>query len=97
MPSLVEPVGYPWDTPGQPEYDRIRPLMYPDTQIFILTYAVDRRSSFENIRRVWVPELAFNHWPATRGTHPPPPLLAWCITRLHGQFAPPHRAGWAVH
>jgi hypothetical protein len=59
----------PWDTPGQPEYDRIRPLMYPDTQIFILTYAVDRRSSFENIRRVWMPELAFNHWPATRGTH----------------------------
>ena len=38
-----------WDTAGQEEFDRIRPLSYKDTHIFLLCFAVDNDRSLENI------------------------------------------------
>ena len=46
-----------WDTRGTEEFQRLRPLSYPATDVFALSFAVDSRSSFENIESVWVPEL----------------------------------------
>ncbi|KAL7634239.1 UNVERIFIED_CONTAM: hypothetical protein RMT77_015569 [Armadillidium vulgare] len=46
-----------WDTAGQEEYERLRPLSYPQTNVFILCFALDNRVSFENISSKWVPEL----------------------------------------
>lgn len=46
-----------WDTPGQEEFDRLRPLAYPDTDVFIICYCVDRPSSLRNIKLKWVPEI----------------------------------------
>ncbi|XP_037075504.1 rho-related GTP-binding protein RhoA-A-like [Pollicipes pollicipes] len=46
-----------WDTAGQEEYGRLRRLIYPATDIFVLCYAVDNVNSFKNISSLWWPEL----------------------------------------
>jgi small GTP-binding protein len=46
-----------YDTAGQEDYDRLRPLSYPQTDLFIVTFAVTSASSFENVRTKWIPEL----------------------------------------
>eukprot|EP00300_Choanocystis_sp_HF-7_P017521 c19755_g1_i1.p1 GENE.c19755_g1_i1~~c19755_g1_i1.p1 ORF type:complete len:188 (-),score=56.22 c19755_g1_i1:173-736(-) len=46
-----------WDTAGQEDYDRLRPLSYPNTDVFLLCYAVNNRTSFENVKTMWAKEL----------------------------------------
>lgn len=46
-----------WDTAGQSEYDRLRPLSYPQTEIFICCFSVVSPSSFENVKTKWLPEI----------------------------------------
>lgn len=46
-----------WDTAGQEEYDRLRPLSYPQTDIFLLCFAVNEFTSFKNLNEKWIPEL----------------------------------------
>ena len=36
------------DTAGQEEYDDLRPLAYPDTDIFLIVFSVDLETSLEN-------------------------------------------------
>ncbi|KAJ7961996.1 Rac-like GTP-binding protein [Quillaja saponaria] len=45
------------DTAGQEDYVRLRPLSYRGTDVFLLTFSLISRPSFENIMRNWVPEL----------------------------------------
>uniref|UniRef100_T1JJW0 Ras-like GTP-binding protein RhoL n=1 Tax=Strigamia maritima TaxID=126957 RepID=T1JJW0_STRMM len=46
-----------WDTAGQEDYERLRPLSYPQTDVFILCYSVDNKTSFSNIASKWCPEV----------------------------------------
>jgi len=46
-----------WDTAGQEEYDRLRPLSYRNTDIFLVVFAVDSDASMSNVKTKWVPEL----------------------------------------
>ncbi|WWC98399.1 hypothetical protein V866_005290 [Kwoniella sp. B9012] len=46
-----------WDTAGQEDYDRLRPLSYPQTDVFLVCFSVVSPPSFENIR-TWIPEIA---------------------------------------
>jgi small GTP-binding protein len=46
-----------WDTAGQEDYDRLRPLSYPSTDIFLVCFSLTSKTSLENIRTRWVPEL----------------------------------------
>jgi len=46
-----------WDTAGQEDYDRLRPLSYPQTDIFLVTFSVVSSNSFENVKSKWIPEL----------------------------------------
>mmetsp|Transcript_8841 Transcript_8841/g.7900 ORF Transcript_8841/g.7900 Transcript_8841/m.7900 type:complete len:185 (+) Transcript_8841:116-670(+) len=46
-----------WDTAGQEDYDRLRPLSYPQTDVFLITFAVNSQTSFENVKAKWYPEI----------------------------------------
>ena len=46
-----------WDTGGQYDYDRLRPLYYPDTDVFLLCFSVVDPDSFANIADRWFPEI----------------------------------------
>ncbi|PSK40375.1 hypothetical protein C7M61_000010 [Candidozyma pseudohaemuli] len=46
-----------WDTAGQAEYDRLRPLSYPQTEIFLCCFSVVSPDSFQNVKAKWVPEI----------------------------------------
>jgi len=46
-----------WDTAGQEDYDKLRPLSYPGTDVFLLCFSLVSPVSMENVRRRWVPEI----------------------------------------
>merc|ERR1711981_1094815 len=46
-----------WDTAGQEDYDRLRPLSYPQTDVFLVCFSVISTASFENVKTKWVPEI----------------------------------------
>lgn len=46
-----------WDTAGQEDYDRLRPLSYPQTDVFLICFSVVSPSSFENVTSKWYPEI----------------------------------------
>ncbi|KAI8787728.1 cell division control protein 42 [Biomphalaria glabrata] len=45
------------DTAGQDDFDTIRPLCYPHTDIFLLCFSVVSPTSFNNVVEKWVPEI----------------------------------------
>jgi Ras-related C3 botulinum toxin substrate 1 len=53
-----------WDTAGQEGYDRLRPLSYPQTDVFIICCSISQPQSFANIENKWKPELD-HHAPNT--------------------------------
>jgi small GTP-binding protein len=46
-----------WDTAGQEDYDRMRSLSYPKTDVFIVCYSVISPNSFSNVKYKWRYEL----------------------------------------
>lgn len=53
-----------WDTAGQEEYDLLRPLAYPRTNVFVICFSVISRSSLMNVKTKWYPEIT-HHAPHT--------------------------------
>lgn len=51
-----------WDTAGQEEYDRLRTLSYPQTNIFVICFSISNPSSYANVRHKWHPEVS-HHCP----------------------------------
>lgn len=45
-------------TAGQEDYDRLRPLSYPDTDVILMCFSVDSPDSLENIPEKWTPEVS---------------------------------------
>lgn len=48
-----------FDTAGQEDFDRLRPLSYPQTDIFLICFSVTTPASFENAREKWIPEVRY--------------------------------------
>lgn len=46
-----------WDTAGQDDYDRLRPLSYTNTDVVIVCYSVERPESLVNVTAKWMPEV----------------------------------------
>ena len=46
-----------FDTAGQEDYDRLRPLSYPQTDVFLVCFSVTSPASFENVKEKWFPEV----------------------------------------
>jgi len=53
-----------WDTAGQEDYDRLRPLSYPQTNVFLICFSLVSPPSFENVKSKWYPEIS-HHAPGT--------------------------------
>ncbi|KYO28101.1 rho-related GTP-binding protein RhoD isoform X1 [Alligator mississippiensis] len=64
-----------WDTAGQEDYDRLRPLSYTEANIVLMCYDVTSPSSYDNILTKWYPEV--NHF--CKGV---PIVLVGCKTDL---------------
>jgi len=46
-----------WDTAGQEDYDRLRPLSYPQTDVFLIAFSIISPHSFDNVKSKWYPEI----------------------------------------
>jgi len=47
-----------WDTAGQEEYDRLRPLSYPESDVILIVFSVDFPTSLANVQDKWYPEVS---------------------------------------
>ena len=46
-----------WDTAGQEDYDKLRPLSYDHVDVFVIVFSLDDPGSLYNIVDLWVPEI----------------------------------------
>jgi len=46
-----------WDTAGQEEYDRLRPLTYSNANVILICFAIDCPDSLENVQEKWISEV----------------------------------------
>ena len=53
-----------WDTAGQEDYDNLRPMSYPQTDVFVLCFNIYDKMSLTNITKKWIPEVR-KHCPET--------------------------------
>ena len=57
-----------WDTAGQEEYDRLRPLSYPESDVILIIFSVDFPVSLANVQ--------------DKASHSPVHCLYYCLTRM---------------
>ncbi|CAE6411264.1 unnamed protein product [Rhizoctonia solani] len=46
-----------WDTAGQEEYERLRPLSYSKAHVILIAFSVDTPDSLENVTVKWIEEV----------------------------------------
>lgn len=49
-----------WDTAGQEEYERLRPLSYHNSHVILIAFALDVPDSLESAQTKWVAEVKRN-------------------------------------
>ncbi|CAG7835079.1 unnamed protein product [Allacma fusca] len=53
-----------WDTIAEEDYDSLRPLTYPQTDVFLICFSIVSHTSIENVRSKWYYEVR-QHCPKT--------------------------------
>ncbi|XP_061882470.1 ras-related C3 botulinum toxin substrate 2-like isoform X3 [Entelurus aequoreus] len=53
-----------WDTAGQEDYDRLHPLSYPQTDVFLICFSLVEHESYNNVKEKWCQEVR-HHCPNT--------------------------------
>lgn len=69
-----------WDTAGQEDYDRLRPLSYPDTDVILMCFSIDSPDSlgifihkcFSHTQVIWFLFSALGVYIQVGGFFPPP-------------------------
>jgi len=46
-----------WDTAGQEEYERLRPMSYSKSHVILIAFAIDTPDSLENVSTKWIEEV----------------------------------------
>jgi small GTP-binding protein len=66
-----------WDTAGQEDYARLRPLSYPHTDVFLVCFSLTSEVSLKNVSQKWVPELQryIKKYNEEHGTSKVPPIV----------------------
>lgn len=66
-----------WDTAGQEDYARLRPLSYPHTDVFLVCFSLTSDVSLKNVSQKWVPELQryIKKYNEEHGTSKIPPIV----------------------
>ena len=54
---MVEFIVY--DTAGQEEYEKLRPITYKSSDIILVCYSVESQESLVNVTDKWIPELRY--------------------------------------
>ncbi|KAK7684366.1 Rho GTPase [Cerrena zonata] len=71
-----------WDTAGQEEYERLRPMSYSKSHVILIAFGIDTPDSLENVTVKWIEEVRSICGPQV------PVLLVGCKSDLR----PPHLA-----
>ena len=53
-----------WDTAGQEDYDRLRPLSYPDSHVILICFAVDSPDSLDNVQEKVCTSIHYQPFPS---------------------------------
>lgn len=54
-----------WDTAGQEDYDRLRPLSYPDSNMFMMCYSIDSPESLDDVEAKVLSPASLSRTPLT--------------------------------
>jgi len=46
-----------WDTAGQEEYERLRPMSYSKSHVILIAFSIDSPDSLENVTTKWIEEV----------------------------------------
>ena len=46
-----------WDTSGHRDYDRLRPLSYPETDVVLICFGINSLDSLDDVRERWISEV----------------------------------------
>ena len=44
---------------GSEDYDKLRPLSYPETDVLLVCFSVNNSKTFHNVRSKWIPEVRY--------------------------------------
>ncbi|KAK7057468.1 Rho small monomeric GTPase [Favolaschia claudopus] len=72
-----------WDTAGQEEYERLRPMSYSKSHVILIAFALDTPDSLENVQTKWIEEVRSICGPTI------PVILVGCKADLRPNAPPP--------